>query len=94
MTRRVVRRGMVAGIVALLLGACGDSGGVPAPVNSDPASTAVVTTVNGTSVAESSVDDVPLDDTLRQVVDELESLEADLDDLDVLSELVEIDPGG
>lgn len=92
--RRVLRRGLAAGVAALLLGACGDSGGVPASVKTDPAIPGVVTTVSGTAIGELSVNDVPLDDTLREVVDELESLEADLDDLDVLTELVEIDRGG
>jgi hypothetical protein len=87
MTSRRARRGWLLALGTVLLVACGDSGQSP---------TAPVTPATSTSDDTVVITDepTPVDPALQEVVDELDGLEADLDDLDVLSELVEIDQGG
>jgi hypothetical protein len=72
----------------MVVAAAGCSDSVDPTPDSGPAA---VSTVAPTTTAAEQVE---LDDELFDVVDELDRLEADLDDLDVLEELVEQDVGG
>lgn len=83
--RRRARAWSVGAVVCTVLAACGDASPQPAAPTSAPT---VATSVVADSVEPDSSDLVTDDAELNAVVRELESLEADLDELGVLEELV------
>jgi gamma-glutamylcyclotransferase (GGCT)/AIG2-like uncharacterized protein YtfP len=72
--------------------ACSSSDLQPtAPVSPSGVATTVATTLAASGEGAVTGEIAVLDEELQDVVDELEQLEADLDDLEVLSGLVELD---